>query len=128
MEEVNTPTWNKKRIFIAIFLLILLAVGGYFFKTRILDKNLPQPEESIQKTSVKGEATGPDFKANIQEAVREKIINLKREVLGLDVIEIASSSPQVQKILNDIKSLEQYPVNQAKEFCRQIYEKICGGL
>jgi hypothetical protein len=43
-------------------------------------------------------------------------------------VEIASSSPQMQKILNDIKSLEQYPANQAKEFCRQIYEKICGGL
>jgi hypothetical protein len=37
-------------------------------------------------------------------------------------MEVASSSPQVQKILNDIKALQQYPANQIKDLCR----KICG--
>jgi hypothetical protein len=128
MEEVNTPTWNKKKIFIAVLLLLLLIVGGYFFKTHVLSKNSTQPAESVRGVSTKEETTEPDLKANIQEVVKEKINNLKQEVAGLDVVEIASSSPQVQQIISDIKSLGHYPTNQAKEFCRQIYEKICGGL
>ena len=58
----------------------------------------------------------------MQKAVAEKIESLKQDVRGLNIVEIASSSPQVQKILNDIKFLEQYPANQAKEICK----KICG--
>jgi hypothetical protein len=122
MEEVNpVESWNKKRIFIAIFLLLLLAIGGYLFKTRILGANSSQLGESVKGIATE-EIASPEVKTNIQEAVREKIDNLKQEVSGLDIVEIASSSPQVQKILNDIKSLEQYPTNQLKEICR----KICG--
>jgi hypothetical protein len=128
MEEVSRgASWNKKKIFIATFLLILLIVGGYFLKTRILGVNSSQLVESVKGIATE-EIKKPTVKINIQKAVKEKIDDLKQEVLGLDVLEIASSSPQVQKILNDIKSLEQYPANQAKEFCKQIYEKICGGL
>jgi len=123
MEEVNKKeSWNKKRIIIAVFLLILLMVGGYFFKTRDLSENSSQLTKSVKGIAAEEETTQPMAKINIQEAVKEKIDNLKREVSGLDVLEIASSSPQVQKILNDIKSLEQYPTNQVKEICR----KICG--
>lgn len=123
MEEVNTgASWNKKRIIIAVFLLILLIVGGYFFKTRVLDGNLLLQLKSVKGISTQESTNKPAFKLNIQEAVKEKINSIKQEVSGLDVVEIASSSPQVQKILNDIKSLEQYPTNQLKEICR----KICG--
>ncbi|MDP2585792.1 MAG: hypothetical protein Q8P29_02850 [Candidatus Levybacteria bacterium] len=123
MEEVNVgESWNKKRIFIAVFLLILLTVGGYFFRTRIFGENLLQQLRSVKGTSIKEEIPLPEFKMNVQEAVKEKINSLKQEVLGLNVLEIASSSPQVQKILSDIKSLEQYPINQVQEVCK----KICG--
>jgi len=118
MEE----SWNKKRIFIVTFLALFLMVGGYFFKIRFLDKNSPQPEESVKGVSTEEKNIEPEFKVNVQETVKEKIESLKKEVSGLDIVEIASSSPQVQKIFNDIKSLEQYPTNQVKEICR----KICG--
>lgn len=123
MENIeNEETWNKKRIAIAVFLLALLMLGGYFVKIRSLGKNFSQPAKSIKGINTKGTTTEPALKMNVQEAVKEKINNLKQEVSGLNVLEIASSSPQMQKILNDIKSLEQYPVNQVKEICR----KICG--
>lgn len=123
MEEVvKKESWNKKKIFITVFLLILLIVGGYLFKIRVLGKNSSQPAKSTKGISAAETTTQPEPKINIQEAVKEKINNLKQEVSGLNVLEIASSSPQVQKILNDIKSLEQYPVNQVKEICK----KICG--
>jgi len=123
MEEVSAQgSWNKKRIFIAVFLLLLLIVGGYFFKTRVLGENLSQQLKSIKGFNAEENPAEPAFKLNIQEAVKEKINSIKQEVSGLDIAEIASSSPQVQKILRDIKSLEQYPTNQLKEICR----KICG--
>lgn len=129
MEEIkNEESWNKKRIFVALFLIILLAVGGYFFKTKILDSN-PSFSQDILK-SVKGTSNVREenkkqegnLGINVQKAVQDKINSLKQEVSGLDILEVASSSPQIQKIINDIKSLEQYPANQAKEICK----KICG--
>ncbi len=123
MEAVDKKeSWNKKRIFIAIFLLVLLAVGGYLFKTKVLgSNNSSQPAKSVEGISAKQESV-KDIGTSIQDAVKEKINNLKQEVSGLNLSEIASSSSQVQKIINDIKSLEQYPANQAKEICK----KICG--
>lgn len=125
MEELrNEDSWNKKRIFIAVLLLSLLMIGGYFYKTSILNEDAI-PAKSVKGISAKEDVKEPELKelkANIQESVREKINSLKQEVSGLNILEIASSSPQMQKILNDIKSLEQYPTNQAKEICK----KICG--
>lgn len=119
MEEVDTQeTWNKKRIIIAIILLILFMVGGYILKTHFL----PEIKRSVEGISTEESVVQPAFRINIQEAVREKINRIKQDVSGLDVMEIASSSPQVQKILNDIRALEQYPTNQLKEICR----KVCG--
>src|SRR3989344_703868 len=127
MEKVNTKeSWNKKRIFITLFLLALLVAGSFFFKTQVLDINT-QTDKSFKAVSSEDKKTenqkkDEGSKINIQSAIKEKIYDLQQQVTTLDVMEIASSSPQIQKIINDIKSLEQYPVNQAKEICRQ----ICG--
>lgn len=126
MEEVkDKESWNKAKIFGAVFLISILIIGGYFFKTRFLDKSLsPKETKSVKGISLKNE--NKDSEENlgngIKEAVQDKIDDLRQDVFGLDIAEIASSSPQIQKIINDIKSLEKYPVNQAKEICRQ----ICG--
>jgi len=122
-EAQEVSSWNKKRIFAAVFLMILLVVGGYLFKTRVLDTNLSlQDKKSVKGISSKGEKRKEDLGMEIQGAVKEKINSLKQEVSSLNIVEIASSSPQIQKIINDIKALEQYPVNQVKEVCK----KICG--
>ena len=125
MDEVNkNESWNKTKIFAALFIAVTLVIGGYLFKTRILDGNLTSDSPKSVKgiSSKESDDNEKDFNIDIKETVKEKINNLKDEVSNLNVVEIASSSPQVQKILNDIKSLEQYPINQAKEICKQ----ICG--
>lgn len=129
MEDAGVnESWNKKRIFAAVFLLALLIAGVYIVKTRVLGLESPSQESmsvkgvSTKEDNNKEEEKKEDLKINIQESVKEKINALKQEVSGLNVLEVASSSPQIQKIINDIKSIEQYPVNQAKEICRQ----ICG--
>ena len=127
MEEIKSEgSWNKKRIFAALFLLIALIVLGYFLKTKVLsEKSSPTDSSKAVKgiTNTKEKNKEQEgLNINVQKVVKEKIESLKQDVKGLNIIEIASSSPQIQKIINDIKSLEQYPVNQAKEICRQ----ICG--
>lgn len=129
MEEVKSQgesTWNKKKIFITVFLLALLIAGGYFFKTSVFSDNSSQVKKSVKGISAQEKNPESEFKLNVQEAVKEKIASLKQQVSSLNISEIASSSPQVQKILNDIKSLEQYPVNQAKELCKKLVENFCG--
>jgi hypothetical protein len=121
MEKEKVQTWNKKKIAIAVILFALLVAGGIFFRIRILDKDSKQNPESVKGASTEA-VTTPDNNSNIQETVKERLDNLKSQVFNLNISDIASSSPQVQKILNDIKSLQDYPANQVKEICR----KICG--
>lgn len=125
MEEVNKPeSWNKKRIIIAALLLVLLIAGGVFARNRLLPKEEEfQAGKLVEGASTVDENIQPDIQANIQEAVRERIDSIKQEVSGLNLLDIASSSPPVQKILNDIKALEQYPANQAREL---ICKQVCG--
>lgn len=121
MEEISEVSiWNKKRIFAALFLVILLAVGLYFFRTRIF--GLISFDHLISVKGVNTKEDNKDF--NIQQAVKDSLFKLKQEVSGLDIVEIASSSPQVQKIINDIKALQQIPNNQVKNICKT----FCGGL
>ena len=124
MDNINArETWNKKRIFAVLFLVILLITGVYLFKSRFLDlESSPADPKSVKGVSVKDKKGKEDLTTDIKEAVKEKINSLKQEVSSLNIMEIASSSPQIQKIINDIKVLEQYPTNQAREICKQ----ICG--
>ena len=124
MQEVESfSSWNKTRIFAVLFLIIILATGAYFFRNHFMAPNSsPKNTTSVKGASVEKPNLGQDLNTSIQQAIKEKINNLKQEVSNLDLMEVASSSPQVQKVLNDIKSLEQYPTNQVKEICK----KICG--
>lgn len=128
MDEIKKESWNKKRIFVTLFLTMILITGGYFLKSKVFGSKSTAASDSLKSvkgtSSVKDKSKVPEknLNINVQKAVQEKLESLKQDVKGLNIVEIASSSPQVQKIINDIKSLEQYPINQAKEICKQ----ICG--
>lgn len=127
MEERNMSSWNYKRIFIALFLLAGVIAAGYYVNMYLLGNkiNLSHKEQrpsSASHESVKG-ATSEE-RVSIQEALKEKIEELKKEASKIDVSEIASSSSQIQKLIKDLNSIKEYPVNQAKEIC----EKVCGNL
>ncbi|MEK7517556.1 MAG: hypothetical protein AAB583_03320 [Patescibacteria group bacterium] len=129
-ENAKNAIWNKKRIFIAFFLIILFGIGVYFYKTEILGEKISfftrkaseKPSESSK--SVRGANVKEVPSIDIQKVLKEKIEELKLEASKIDVAEIASSSPQIQKLIKDIGSFRDYPANQAKEIC----QKICGNL
>lgn len=130
-------TWNKKKILITLLIVVLLI--GFGAKTFVLSKNkdffsvhtVPTFLKSVmgvntQKDKEKGANSTKKNTSSlpIQAVIKEKLDDLKKEVNSLNVVDIASSSPQIQKIINDLNSLKEYPANEAKEIC----QKICGGL
>ena len=119
LEEASS--WNKKRIFTALFFLVLLAVGAYLFKTRILGEKIDF-SGAVKGASTVAVPPIPNF--NLQKTFQQKLEGIKQEVQSLSIVDIASSSPQVQKALNDLKALEGYPKNEVKNLC----QKICVSL
>lgn len=122
-QEVE-EAWDKKKI--SITLLVVLGLIGcivYFsgaYKIPTNNESVKKDAEVQLKKSVEGAADAVGV-SDVKEVVQQKIEEIKTEAKTIDVIEIASSSPQVQKIINDIKALESYPADQAKTMC----EKIC---
>jgi hypothetical protein len=123
--------WNKKRIIIAICFASILLVGiAYFLKNAIFDDDRKLSSKAIQGAKTEkentetqvGEAVSKDAFLPLKTSIKEKLDILKKEVANLNVEDIASSSPQIQKIINDFNSLKQYPVDEIKDICRE----ICG--
>ena len=139
MEKLQTEeSWNKKRIFLTLFVIILLLTGAFGIKNFVLGNNSFPKESPVINAlkSIKGVATQEELNAQtkkinppavnlpVQKIIQDKLGAIQQEVNNLNVADIASSSPQVKKIIEDLQSLQDYPKNQAKDVCT----KICSGL
>ena len=110
-EEIE-ESWNKKRVGIALIILLVI-IGGLLY---LLNNKF---FKSVQNTKV---LSAKDVK--LEDMVQDQIINLKKEASNINVEEIASSSPQIRKLIDDLKALGDLPKNQVKEACLN----ICKGL
>jgi len=125
LEEFTS--WNKKRIFIGfIVILAALTLLGYGIKTFVLGKNIDffSKKTTLGTSTQKQENTSLPTASSIQNSLQQKLGNIQQEISKLDIADIASSSPQVQKIINDLNALKDYPSNQIKEVC----QNICNSL
>lgn len=116
--------WDRKRILIAIFLLIAGLIVIFELKGTFI-KNKAALGDAIQNKPV--EVKRPEIKSpniDISSKVDAKIEDIKNNVGGLDPAEVATSSPQIQKVLRDIQEIKNLPVDQAKQTCM----KICSGI
>lgn len=117
---------NIKKIIILALVAIIGGSSLYLSLLLFLGKN----KSSLSNKSVKGisvqkqENKSLPSASNIPNSLQQKLDYIKQEVSKLDIKDIASSSPQVQKLIKDLNSLKEYPSNQAKEIC----EKICSSL
>lgn len=122
-KEAEDIIWDKKKIIVTTVIAILIIAIGLSFKSYL---NADQEDSNTFKNSqreVKSINTS-EISNNIREGVEDSFNNLKTQAESLDVAEIATSSPQVQKIINDLKTLQDLPKSQLKNTC----EKICSGL
>ncbi|MEK9175962.1 MAG: hypothetical protein AAB520_00805 [Patescibacteria group bacterium] len=116
--------WDRKRILIAIFLLVAGLIVAFELKGTFI-KNKASLGDAIRNKPV--EVKRPEIKSpniDISSKVDAKIEDIKNNVGGLDPAEVATSSPQIQKVLRDIQEIKNLPVDQAKQTCM----KICSGI
>lgn len=116
--------WDKKKIILFLFVILFLVIGGYQLKSMILGDSIDSNETPFFEQSVKGTSIQEPPVESFRNNVQEQIENIKEDAQSINVADIASSSPQVQKIINDIKALQDYPSNQIKDVC----QKVCSGL
>lgn len=127
-------SWNKKRIFFALTILAILIAGLAAFKVLALDKNqdlAPEPISNSKKAkSVEGANTNvnslsqDNTASNLKTNIEDQLNAIKQEASGINLAEVATSSPQIQKVIDDIKSIQNLPKDKAKDFC----EQVCSGL
>lgn len=124
-EEKENVVWDKKKIIVFSIIVVLLIGIGFEIKTLMLgqDYSISPQKSTPLKTQVQG-VENKDLSVDIKQGIQESINNLKTEAQNIDLQEVATSSPQVQKVINDLKSLQDLPKTQIKSAC----EKICGSL
>ena len=132
MEEIKSEEshWDKKKIIGALLALVILGFVVKVFALNAHKTNVEVSRPAVKGVTVEGVSnsgdkptpTPPSF--NPQKILQQKLEEIKAEVQSINIAEIASSSPQVQKALNDLKALEAYPKNQAKDLC----QKICSSF
>lgn len=120
---------DKKKIALGLVVAGVLLFSAYKIKTLVLDVKQDLKKEKVSIKEVEGASTKDvkfslPTKDEIRESVSEKVVSIKQEIERLRLEEVASSSPQVQKIIKDIQSIEEYPRNQAKEMCQQICSRF----
>lgn len=125
-------SWNKKRIILFLFIILILLAIGFAIKNFVLKSNVPLNDALVKSAGlVKGTSTeeqNPNKEEKnslpVQSIIEDRINEIRKEVNTLNVSDVASSSPQVQKVLNDLKSLENYPKNQAKDICLNLCNNL----
>ncbi len=143
-DDFSQGEWDKAKIIKGVVLsLIFASLIFYCFKIHLLGLNIQEKPtisvsdngrvkgaqtQNIQNPNLNssnvGSFTSIPSSSSIQSSLDDKVSQIKQEVSNLNVAQVASSSPQVQKILEDVKSLEQYPQNQAKEACFNICNSL----
>ena len=125
-------TWNKKRVILGLIISGIIVASLVGFKAFVLDKNqnISQDIAAGNIKAVQGATaeinslTQVNPAASLKNNIQEQINTIKQEAASINLTDIATSSPQVQKVLEDIKSIQDLPRSQAKIFC----EQVCSSL
>lgn len=137
-EQEYEEYWDKKKVVGGVFIVILIASFLYYYHPLILGQTMQAFTSQVEKLTLKptkqvagvetmrstpsGPST-PKILPNAQD-LQKKIEELTKQVKSLSVSDVASSSPQVQKVLDDLKSLENLPSSKAREACENICRKL----
>ena len=118
MQEVKfEESWNKKRTGIALIVLLLLAGSAVYLLRNSLLLNAKSERAQNQKVLSASDQ-------NLEDIIQRQVQTIKQQAANINVEEIASSSPQIQNLINDLKALQNLPKDKAKEACYN----ICKGL
>lgn len=123
-KEDDGLVWDKKRLVIALVLVFVLVFGVdklknmFFPHTNILGESTIKKASEIEKPDVQG----PNM--DLQSHVTSSLQDVKDNINSINPEEVATSSPQIQKVLHDIQGIKNLPSDQARNACL----KICSGI
>lgn len=128
--------WNGKRILGALLVLGILGVGVYTFAPSVFDpvKHAFSKPSQTQSTDVQGVSTAREkeedekpkigFAAIDRKELEKRLLEIKDHALKLSVNDVASSSPQVKKLIDDLEALQEIPKNRARQLCQELCKRI----
>lgn len=116
--------WDKKKVGIFAIIATVIVIAGVELKGTFYDKNKNVLGDAVRNKPVSLERPDVKVPIDLSAELGSKVSEIKKNIEGLDANEIASSSPQIQKLLNDMSKLQDLPANQVKETC----QKICSGI
>ncbi len=124
-KEESGEEWDKKRVIVTAFFVVVAILAVREIKTTFFSNNdeVLGQNVSVSPTPIKKpDVEIPRF--NVANEVGSKIEELKKNIEGLDPVEVASSSPQIQKVLKDMEGLKDLPSNEAKSMCMKLCSEI----
>lgn len=123
-DEEEDLVWDKKRILIGIGIILILLIGAREIKTRFFPETSILGESTTKKANDirKPDVSSPDL--NISSQVNTSLEDVKENIGNIDPEEVATSSPQIQKVLRDIQGIKNLPVEKAKDACYNICSRL----
>ncbi|MBI2442513.1 MAG: hypothetical protein HYV40_01230 [Candidatus Levybacteria bacterium] len=109
----------SKGVFALIALVIVLVLVQFSLTRQGFVKGA-QTKKEVQGESNKVEAA----KERLQGTVEEQLNEIKKQVVSLDPEDVVHSSPQIQKIIDDLKNLQGVPKDELKNVCENICKQL----
>lgn len=135
--NLQEEVWDKKKIALAAILALGLVALLFFSKDTLIGSFQKENAEkkATNSQSVQGVKTENEDeigstqestieKIDLQQTLQGKLNDLKKNVNDLNVKDIATSSSQMQKVIQDLENLQQMPRNQAKDACYNICKSL----
>lgn len=118
-----------------LFVLLLLGIGGFVFYKYIFIGGLSPQETMVRLTKdVKGASTNVSIDPNkASKSIKTPLGNvqvagslgsLQQEVGKLTSKEVASSSPQIQKIIQELQTLQTASGSPVRTMCQQVCSNL----
>ena len=131
-EEEVVEVWDFRKIAIGIVFLLFLIFLGVVIKRILFHESLepasfvPKPPtmESIASYFKPKDDNHKKFSIPTQQDVQNQIQQIQQQVTHLNVNDVATASPQVQKLLKQIQEIPAGPVGQVKQAC----VRLCNNL
>jgi hypothetical protein len=116
--------WDKKRLFVALVIVIIAFFAFMQVKKSLFPGVSILGDSTVKKASEIQKPIIGRPNVDLESQVTSSLDDIKNNVNGIDPQEVATSSPQIQKVLRDIEGLKDLPSNQAKSACLNICSKL----
>jgi len=124
--------WDIRKIVLGVILFLLgsgIVYAAYEYTSPSRASHVLSPQENTIQ-SVRGEAITPtspvaeetqSSRVSIptSDDVLRQIITIKEQIESINVVAIATTSPQIQEVIRQVQALPEAPRNAARDACIQ---------